>query len=297
MDLVELAERSAAVTGDFLVASATGAANQASSAVGSAVAQLVMGRLGINPATAQAVPALQAAPADGQRRSELAAALREVLAQDPAFAGALGEAVREVDRNVHVVASGQDSFVQVGSSVTASGRGVAVGRDQHNNNQVTKKNGTLWIAALVAMVVVGGGTTLLVTKDSPIGSPQKQAEKVAADWARATFAGDIETMCALTTGSESGISDCQSKDDMRRAKERVESEPPSAEVIAAAKGWKAESSDLPSDNTARVTVVNRKNFSGTEKQRIVVHLTRQGSDWLVSDARGGKSDDNGDNSD
>ncbi|MFE6745194.1 hypothetical protein ACFVGM_05015 [Kitasatospora purpeofusca] len=77
----------------------------------------------------------------------------------------------------------------------------------------------------------------------------------------------------------------------------MESEPPSAEEIAAAKEWKAESSDLPSDNTARVTVVNRKNRSGTEKQRIVVHLTRRGDDWLVSDASGGKSDDSGDNSD
>ncbi|MFD4907348.1 hypothetical protein [Kitasatospora purpeofusca] len=174
---------------------------------------------------------------------------------------------------------------------------MAVGRDQHNNTRVTKKNGTLWIAALVAVVVVGGGTTLLVTMDSPIGSPQKQAEKVAADWARAGFAGDIETMCALATGSEGGISDCQSKDDIRRAKARVESEPPSAEEISAAKEWKAESSELPSDNTARVTVVNRRNRSGTEKQRIVVHLIRQDGGWLVSDASGGKSDDNGDNSD
>ncbi|MCG6498849.1 hypothetical protein [Kitasatospora sp. A2-31] len=273
------------------MASATGAANQASSVVGSAVAQLVMGRLGINSATAQAVPALQAAPADVQRRSELAAALRDVLIEDPAFAAALGEAVQAVDRNVHVVASGQDSLVQVDSPVTASGRGVAVGRDQHNLTRVTKKNGTLWIAALVAVVVVSGGTTLLVTQDSPNESPRKKAEKVAVDWARAGYVGDIETMCGLTTGRDSHISGCRTDEETRRAKAAVASDPPSDDEIAAAEGWKAESSELPSDNTARVTVVNTKNRSGVKKDHIVVHLTRQGSDWLVSDAKGISSGD------
>ncbi|MFJ8430430.1 hypothetical protein ACIQ9P_03900 [Kitasatospora sp. NPDC094019] len=265
------------------MATATGAAHQAGSAVGSAVAQLVTGRLGIDPATAQAVPALQAAPADAQRRSELAAALREVLVQDPAFAGTLAEAVRTVDRNVHVMASGQDSFVQVDSPVTASGRGVAVGRDQHNNTKVTKQ-GTLWIAALVAVVVVGGGTTLVVTRDDPAGSPRKQAEKVAVDWARAVTVKDIETMCGLTTGSDSGISDCRSKERISQAKAEAASDPPSDQRINSAKEWKVESSELPSDNTARVTVVMRKNLSGAEEQHLNVELTRRGGEWLVIDA-------------
>ncbi|MFJ8436345.1 hypothetical protein ACIQ9P_34095 [Kitasatospora sp. NPDC094019] len=136
------------------------------------------------------------------------------------------------------------------------------------------------------MVMVGGGTTLLVTRDSPIGSPQKQAEKVAIDWARAVDAGDIETMCGLsTTGSDSGITTCRSEERKEEAQAQAASDPPSAEDLAAiAKAWKVESSELPSDNTARVTAVRANNRSGTEIRRLVIHLTREGGGWLVNDA-------------
>ncbi|MFB7620564.1 hypothetical protein [Kitasatospora sp. NPDC056181] len=290
MDLVHLAERSAAVTGDFLVASATGAATQAGSVVGSAVAQLVMGRLGIEPTASHAVPALQAAPADEQRRSDLAAALREVLARDPGFAGVLGEAVREVDQNLHVVASGQGSFVPVGSPVTASGRGVAVGRDQHNT-RVTKRGGALWAAVAVAVAVVATGTTLLVTQDGPEDTLKQQAEQTAADWLRAAFSNDVETMCALTARGESGIGDCRSEERRKDALVAAQAHPATDDEIAFAKAWRVTSSDLPSTNTARVTAVNKATFHGKTNAPMIVHLTHESGEWRVTDAESAGQDD------
>lgn len=275
MDLGQLAERSAAITGDFLLASAVGAAGQAGSIVGTAVVELVMGRLGINSDTAETVPALRGAPGDPQRRSELAAALRDVLAQDPGFASTLADAVRAADRDVHVVA-GQDSFVTIDSPVTAHGRGDAVGRDQHNTRNTTKKTGALWAAAVAAIAILAGGTAVVVKQNSSEGSSQQKAEKVAVDFVRAGYRGDFETACGLTSPKQDGsIAPCRTEETLKEALEEGKTVPD--EQYAASQAWKAESSKLPSDNTALVTTVNRQG-----KVAIVVHLTRASGDWLVS---------------
>lgn len=277
MDLVQLAERSAAITGDFLLASVTGAAGQASSAAGAAVVQLVMGRLGLSPATSETVPALRAAPDDPQQRSEFAAVLRDVLAQDPGFASSLSEAVQAAERNVHVVAD-RESFVTVDSPVTAHGRGTAIGRDQHNTKHTTKKTGALWAAAVAAIAVLGGGTTFMVTQSSPESSSQEQAEKAAVDFVRAGYNDDVETMCGLTSPKQDGsIAPCRTEETMQKAIEDVKARPvPDEKYAAASRGWKAEKSNLPSHNTALVTTIN--NQIGIA---VVVHLTHESGDWRV----------------
>lgn len=279
MDLFQLAERSAAVTGDFLVASAAVAATQAGTAVGSAVAQLVMGRLGISPATSEAVPALQAAPDDETRRSNLAAALRDVLNQDPAFARQLEQALEAVDRAVHAVASGPNSRVTVGSPVTASGRAVVVGGDQHNIKRVTKKSGALW--TVIAVVILGGITAFIITQNKPESSRQK-AEKAAVDFVRAGYSNDIETMCGLTSAHQQNIAPCRTEQSMKEAQAEAKANPIPDDQRALAQGWVAESSNLPSDNTALVTTVNKQ-----AKGSIVVHLTRESGDWRVTSTQGG----------
>ncbi|MFE9411184.1 hypothetical protein ACFYN0_20740 [Streptomyces sp. NPDC006704] len=272
MDLVELAQRSAAITGDFLAASAAGAATQTASAVGSAVAQLVVGRLGVSPAASGSVPALRAAPQDARRRSDVAAALREVLAQDPAFAGALREAVRAVEGDVRVVASGQESYVPVASPVTADRRGVAVGRDQHNNKRVTKKSGALWVAAVAAVGILAGGGTYLITQSSP-DSPRQKAEKTALDFVRAQSSGDIEAMCGLLAPEQNDFSACRTQEGMREAKAEAIGAGAPDELRSFAEKWEIASSDLPSDNTARVTTVNKTVINKKSVAPVTVHLT------------------------
>ncbi|MEU1943789.1 hypothetical protein ACFW95_43245 [Streptomyces sp. NPDC059474] len=280
VDLVQLAERSAAVTGDFLVASATVAATQASSAVGSAVAQLVMGRLGISPATSEAVPALQAAPGDEQRRSDLAATLRDVLSQDPGFVQQLKEALGTVDRTVHAVAS-EGGQVWVDPNFTANDHGVVVGGDQHNTKRITKRSGALWTVA--AVLILGGGTTLLVTQNSSETTLQQKAEKTAVDFIRAGYSGDIETMCGLTSPSQDGnIAPCLTKESVREAKAEAKASTVPDDQRAFAQGWEAESSNLPSDNTAIVTTVNKN-----PKASVVIHLTRESGEWRVTSTEGG----------
>ncbi|MEU8627529.1 hypothetical protein [Streptomyces sp. NPDC048669] len=56
--------------------------------------------------------------------------------------------------------------------------------------------------------------------------------------------------------------------------------------LATARAWKAESSKLPSDNTALVTTVNNQT-KVSSKVSLVVHLTHESGDWRVTSVEGG----------
>ncbi|MFI1258331.1 hypothetical protein ACH4U6_31740 [Streptomyces netropsis] len=275
VDLAQLAERSVAVTGDFLLASATGAATQ----VGSAVSQLVIGRLGISPHSSGASQELQAAPDDAQRRADASDALRELLHQEPEFAEQLAHELQKMQQRIRVEPHGQNNRTFVNSPLTAHGKGKVIGGD--SNKSITKKSGALWGLLAAVVVALGGGATVLLTQSGQDDSPERQAEKVAVDFLRATYRGDMETVCGLASkGAANGtgsLSLCRDDKKLTEMKNR----PVPEDQLEFAKQWKATTVDLPSDNTARVTAVNAG-------KGVIVHLTREEGSWRVVDTKGGQ---------
>lgn len=260
MDIGEIAQRSI----EIVVAQGS-----------AAVSNLVFDTLSAGPESESAAVALRESPEEPATQITASRALERILEENRGLA-------RMLETKLEQLQPSDNTAISFGTGHAGVVSQTGKGNRSHIGNKTTKRGGAFWGILAAVVVIIGGGSTLLVVQNDSEPTLQEQAQKTALDFVRATYGGDVVTMCGLRS-DEYDTLPCDTADDMESAQAEADEDREDMERSGLTKNWEISDSKFPSDNRALISL-----HHATSPLTLVVDLTHKTGAWRVADMEGSR---------
>ncbi|MBT2897993.1 hypothetical protein [Streptomyces sp. McG3] len=258
MDIGEIAQRSI----EIVVAQGS-----------AAVSSLVFDTLSAGPESESAAVALRESPENPATQITASRALERILGDNRGLA-------RMLETKLEQLQPSNNEAISFGTGHAGVVSQTGKGNRSHIGNKTTKRGGAFWGFVAAVVVIIGGGSTLLVVQNDSEPTVQEQAQKAALDFIRASYGGDVVTMCGLRSERYDTLP-CDTAEEMESAQAEADEDREDIERAGLTKNWEISDSKFPSDNRALITLDHAK-----IPQSVVVDLTHETGAWRVASLKG-----------